>query len=196
VIAALVIVLAGLSPKLLRRFGEPLADPKRASWGAGVRHALRAALVATADGVDLAKGLLSSRSFGVLVGSFAYLAFDMAALGFGFAAFGHVPPIGVLAMGYLIGQLGNLIPLPGGIGGTEGGLIGMFAIYHVNVPLATAAVLIYRLFQLIIPALLGAPAFVLLRRKLADEHHRAQVCGPLAREVARPPATGDLPARS
>jgi uncharacterized protein (TIRG00374 family) len=190
VVAALVIVLVGVSPKLLRRFGEPLAGPKRATWSAGVRHALRDGLVATADGVDLAKELLRSRSFGVIVGSFAYLAFDIAALGFGFAALGHVPPFGSLMMGYLIGQLGNLIPLPGGIGGTEGGLVGMFAIYHVNVPLATAAVLIYRLFQLSIPALLGAPAFVLLRRQLAHGSQRAQVCVPLAHEVSELPARG------
>lgn len=190
VLAGLVILLASLSPKLLRRFGEPLAGPKAVSWSAGIRHALRDGLAATADGVDLAKELLRSRSFGVLVGSFAYLAFDIAALGFGFAALGHVPAFGILLMGYLVGQLGNLIPLPGGIGGTEGGLVGMFAIYNVNVPLATAAVLIYRLFQLFIPALLGAPAFVLLRRKLAQEHDRAQVCIPLAVEAV------ELPARS
>jgi len=190
VLAALVIVLAGLSPRLLRRFGEPLAGPKRATWSAGVRHALRDGLVATADGVDLAKELLRSRSFGVIVGSFAYLAFDIAALGFGFAALGHVPPLGSLMMGYLVGQLGNLIPLPGGIGGTEGGLVGMFAVYHVNVPLATAAVLIYRLFQLFVPALLGGPAFVLLRRRLAHGHQRALVCAPLAHEASELPARG------
>lgn len=192
-LAALVIVLAGLSPKLLRRFGEPLAGPKRASWSAGVRHALRDGLVATADGVDLAKELLRSRSFGVVAGSFGYLAFDIAALGFAFAALGHVPPFGVLLMGYLVGQLGNLIPLPGGIGGTEGGLVGMFAIYNVNVPLAAAAVLIYRLFQLVIPALLGAPAFVLLRRRLSRAHERALVCGPLAHEVVNLPARSQKP---
>jgi hypothetical protein len=27
-------------------------------------------------------------------------------------------------MGYLIGQLGGLLPLPGGVGGIDGGLIG------------------------------------------------------------------------
>lgn len=189
-LAALLIVLAWLSPRLLHTFGKPLAGPKRATWTAGVRHAAHDGLVAAADGVDLAKALLRTHSFGVVVGSFAYMAFDIAALGFGFAALGHVPPFGTLVMGYLVGQLGNLIPLPGGIGGTEGGLVGMFAIYHVNVDLAAAAVLTYRLFQLAIPALLGAPAFVLLRRKLSHAHHRELLCTPLAGEVA------DLPARS
>jgi len=189
-IATLVIVLAWLSPRLLRRFGEPLAGPKRASWAAGVRHALRDGLAAAADGVELAKSLLRSHSFGVIVGSFAYMAFDIAALGFGFAAFGPVPPFGTLVLGYLVGQLGNLVPLPGGIGGTEGALIGVYAVFHVNVTLATAAVLAYRLFQLAVPALLGAPAFILLRRKLARAHHRELVCAPLSADVVELSARG------
>ena len=48
--------------------------------------------------------------------------------------------LAVLVLGYLIGQLGNLIPLPGGVGGTEGALIGVFALYGVDLPEATAAV--------------------------------------------------------
>ena len=180
IVAASVMVFAWMSPRLLRTFGQPLGRCDRQSWTGRARHALRDGLKATADGVDLTKALLRSRSFGVIAGSFAYMAFDIVALACGFAAVGPVPPFGPLVMGYLIGQLGNLIPLPGGIGGTEAGLVGAYALFHVNVALATAAVLIYRLFQLVIPALLGLPAFVLLRRKLADGQHRADVCGPLA----------------
>jgi uncharacterized protein (TIRG00374 family) len=189
-ISALVMLGAWFSPKLLRAFGEPLAGPKRATWAAGIRHAMRDGLAAAGDGVDLAKTLLRQRSFGVVVGSLAYMGFDIAALGFGFAAIGPVPPLGVLLLGYLIGQLGNLIPLPGGIGGTEGALVGMFVIFNVNVTVATAAVLTYRLFQVSIPALLGAPAFVMMRRRLARTHERAQVCAPLSPEMS------ELPARS
>ena len=32
-------------------------------------------------------------------------------------------------MGYLIGQLGGLLPIPGGIGGIDGGLIGTLIVY-------------------------------------------------------------------
>ncbi len=186
-IAGSVIVFAWVSPRLLRTFGGPLARCDRGRWTGRVRHALRDGLQATADGVDLAKSLLQARSFGVIAGSFGYMAFDIAALACGFAAVGHVPPFGPLVLGYLIGQLGNLVPLPGGIGGTEAGLVGAFALYHVNVPLAAAAVLIYRLFQLVVPVLLGVPAFVLLRRRLAHEHRRVEVCGPLAVEVLEAP---------
>ncbi len=145
-------------------------------------------LDAVADGVDQAKALLRHHSFGVVVGSLAYMAFDIAALGAAFAATSSVPTFGTLVLAYLIGQLGNLIPLPGGIGGTEGALIGVFALYGVSLTEASAAVLLYRLFQLFIPALLGVPAFVLLRRTLMRADHPAAMCAPLALDVVKIPA--------
>jgi uncharacterized protein (TIRG00374 family) len=187
-IAAGVIVVVSLSPQLLRKFGAPLAQGAADDWPGRARKGIRKGLVAAADGVELAKSLIRGHSFGVIVGSFSYMAFDIAALGFAFAAIGPVPTFGVLVLGYLIGQLGNLIPVPGGIGGTEGALVGIFALFHVNVPLAAAAVLIYRFFQLVIPALLGAPAFVMLRRRLIREDQPAMVCAPLAAEVVKLPA--------
>jgi uncharacterized protein (TIRG00374 family) len=181
-------LLAGLSPRLLRALGRRGSDADRDTLGGRVRFTLRAWLEAVADGVDTAIMLLRSHSFGAIVGSVSYMAFDIAALGFGFAAVGHVPPFGTLVLGYLIGQIGNLVPLPGGIGGTEGALVGVFALYGVNVSEAAAAVLIYRFFQLVIPALLGAPAFVVLRRRLMREDKPASVCAPLATEVVKLPA--------
>ena len=65
------------------------------------------------------------------------------------------------------------------MGGTEGALIGTFVLYGVNPADATAAVLTYRLFALIVPALLGAPAFVLLRQKLMRSEQPEVVCAPL-----------------
>jgi uncharacterized protein (TIRG00374 family) len=184
-ITALGTLLVGLSPTILRGLGQRGAHADRDTWSGRAGHALRSWLAAAADGVEVAVALLRSRSFGVIVGSFAYMAFDIAALGFGFAAVGHVPAFGTLVLGYLIGQLGNLIPLPGGIGGTEGALIGVFALYGVNVADATAAVFAYRLFQLVIPALLGAPAFVMLRRTLMRADRPAAVCAPLALDVVK-----------
>jgi uncharacterized membrane protein YbhN (UPF0104 family) len=187
-ITALGILLVGLSPRLLRALGERGASADPRHWFGRARLAVRTGLGTVADGVDAAIALLRAHSFGVIVGSFAYMAFDIAALGFGFAAVGPVPTFGVLVLGYLIGQLGNLIPVPGGIGGTEGALIWIFALYGVNLTQATAAVLIYRLFQLVIPAFLGAPAFILLRHKLARADRPALVCAPLALDVVKLPA--------
>ena len=190
-ITALGVVLVGLSPRLLRALGQRGAgEDERAGWRGRARRTLRGWLTAGADGVDQAIGLLRSHSFGVLLGSFAYMAWDIAALGFGFAAIGQVPTFGVLVLGYLIGQLGNLIPVPGGIGGTEGALIGIFVLYHANLTQATAAVLVYRLFQLIVPAVLGLPAFVVLRRRLARSDRPALICGPLGLDVVKLPVRG------
>ncbi len=189
-VTALGVLLVVLSPRLLRAVGERGAGADPHSRRGRVSLALRSWLRTGADGVDQAIALLRSHSFGVIVGSFAYMAFDIAALGFGFAAVGHVPAFGILVLGYLIGQLGNLVPLPGGIGGTEGALIGVFALYGVNLAEATAAVLLYRLIQVVLPALLGAPAFVLLRRKLMAADRPALVCAPLALDVVKLPARG------
>lgn len=46
--------------------------------------------------------------------------------------------------GYYIGTLGNALPVPGGIGGVEGGMIGAFLGFSVKGSLATLAVLGYR----------------------------------------------------
>ncbi len=187
-ITALGVLIVALSPRLLRALGAHGADPAGEGLRPRLRRAVREGLAGVADGVDQAIALLRSRAFGVVAGSFAYMAFDIAALGFAFAAVGHVPPFTTLVLGYLIGQLGNLIPLPGGVGGTEGALIAVFALYGVNLPEATAAVLLYRLFQLLVPAFIGTPAFVMLRRKLIRSDRPALVCAPLALEVVRLPA--------
>jgi uncharacterized protein (TIRG00374 family) len=124
--------------------------------------------------------LLRQRTFGVLGGSFGYMGFDLAALGACFLALGHPPGLGILVLAYLIGQLGGLVPLPGGVGGTEGGLIGVFALYHVPLATATAAVLAYRVIELWIPAILGSIAFVRLRASLERDKQPAIACEPLA----------------
>jgi uncharacterized protein (TIRG00374 family) len=185
-ITALGAFLVGISPGLLRAL-QRRTEVEREGWRGRVVRALRSALVAGADGVDQAILLLRGHRIGAVIGSLAYMAFDIAALGFAFAAVGTVPLFGTLVLGYLIGQLGNLIPLPGGVGGTEGALIGVFVLYGVSLTEATAAVLLYRLFQLLIPAALGAPAFVLLRRKLMHADQPALFCEPLALEVVELP---------
>jgi uncharacterized protein (TIRG00374 family) len=127
--------------------------------------------------------LLRQRSIGVIGGSIGFLAFDIAVLGATFKAFGYSPAIGVLVLGYLIGQLGGNLPVPGGIGGVDGGLIGTFALYHQPLAVTTAAVLVYHAIALWIPALLGSVAFVQLRRTLAREDQPAAICAPLAEPI-------------
>ena len=69
-------------------------------------------------------------------------------------------------MGYLIGQLGGLLPLPGGVGGIDGGLIGVLVLYGAPVAATVAAVLAYRLILFWVPLIVGTPAFVTLWRRM------------------------------
>jgi len=66
-------------------------------------------------------------------------------------------------MGYYVGTLGNMLPLPGGIGGAEGGMIGAFLGFGVNGSLAVLAVLAYRAISYWIPALPEAAGYLRLR---------------------------------
>jgi uncharacterized protein (TIRG00374 family) len=80
-------------------------------------------------------------------------------------------------MGYLIGQLGGLLPIPGGIGGIDGGLIGTLVVYGVPVAGAAAAVLAYRLILFWLPLIVGGVAFWALRRDMPRGNELAS-CAP------------------
>lgn len=137
------------------------------------------------DGLTLAV----RRPLGVLLGSLGFMAFDLTVLVVAFRAFGYSPPFGVLVLGYQLGQLGGEIPIPGGIGGLDAGLVGMFAAYHQPLATTAAAVLVYHAIALWVPALLGSVAFVQLRRVLARDPKPEAVCAPLsdALETIRKP---------
>jgi uncharacterized protein (TIRG00374 family) len=145
---------------------------------AGAASRLAKALRALSDGVDEALSLLRGFDPWLLFGLVGYLGFDVMILWATFHAFGSAPPLAIVWMGYLIGELGGLIPLPGGIGGVDVGLVGMLVLYHVPVGAATAAVLAYRAIALVVPSAVGAVAFVLLRRSLAREAIAISICEP------------------
>ena len=151
--------------------------------GALARRSMRARLAAGAsalgDGLDEAVRLLRTGDLGIIVGASGYMLFDVAMLGVCFAAFGNdIPPAGVLLVAYIIGQLGSLIPIPGGIGGVDAGLIGTLALYGVDPTDAAVAVIAYRGLLLAIPAVLGLPALAVLRRRLRNEAHDIAACAP------------------
>ncbi len=119
---------------------------------------------ALGDGFRDAGRLILSRSPALLLGAIGYMAFDAAALWAAFQALGGSPDGATFMLAYVLGQLGGLIPVPGGLGGTDGGLIGALVLYGTPAAGATAAVLGYRLFQLAIPAIFGTLALVSLRK--------------------------------
>jgi uncharacterized membrane protein YbhN (UPF0104 family) len=130
-------------------------------------------------GVSEAVELLRMRDPMIIAGTSGYMLFDVAMLGVCFAAFGNdVPPAGLLLLAYIIGLLGGLIPIPGGIGGVDAGLIGTLVVYGVDATEAAVAVIAYRGVLLLVPAVLGLPALALLRRRLRTEEHDIAACTP------------------
>ncbi|MEA2358429.1 MAG: putative heme transporter, partial [Solirubrobacteraceae bacterium] len=120
-----------------------------------------------AAGVRTAIALVRGGEVGVL-GAVLWWAFDIATLWACFHAFGaDVPPFSVIAMAYFVGMLANTLPLPGGIGGVDGGMIGAFAAFDVPLGYATVAVLTYRAFAFWLPTLPGAIAYFQLRRRVS-----------------------------
>ena len=107
-----------------------------------------------------------TRNLRVIVGAIGYWAFDNAVLWATFHAFGYTPEISIMLMGYLIGQLGGLLPIPGGIGGIDGGLIGTLIVYGAPAAVVAAAVLAYRAILFWLPLIVGAIAFIQLRRDM------------------------------
>ncbi|MBV9002580.1 MAG: flippase-like domain-containing protein, partial [Solirubrobacterales bacterium] len=73
-----------------------------------------------------------------------------------FHAYGRIPPLGVVVMGYLVGSLASALPLPAGLGAVDGGLIGALVLYGAAPAPAAAAVLLYRAVSLSLPLALGA----------------------------------------
>jgi uncharacterized protein (TIRG00374 family) len=124
---------------------------------------LAAAPAAAASGVRTAISLVRSRDPYVL-GAIAWWAFDIAVLWACFHAFGGSPPTAVVVMSYFVGMVGNTLPLPGGIGGVDGGMIGAFSAFGVPVDTAVVAVLAYRGIAFWLPTLPGALAYLQLRR--------------------------------
>jgi uncharacterized protein (TIRG00374 family) len=92
--------------------------------------------------------------------------FNVAILWASFHAFGEAPPLAVIVQGYFVGMLGNLLPLPGGIGGVDGGMIGAFVAFGVGGSLAVLAVLAYRLLAFWLPTIPGIIAYLGLRKRV------------------------------
>jgi uncharacterized membrane protein YbhN (UPF0104 family) len=117
----------------------------------------------------------------LIAGAIGYYAFDVASLACSFQAFGGgAPPLGVFVLAYTLGHAGALLPTPGGVGGTEGGLIGMFVAYGTPIDLAAAAVVGYRVFQLGLPAILGAISLLRIRYVLAHPPSRDAIAAAFA----------------
>lgn len=163
VFAAVALLLGAAMGLVPDDFERRLGHLARRSGRIGRLAARFATLPATlGSGVRTALMLVRQRHGGLL-GAAGYWAFDIAVLGVSFRAFGAVVPVAVLIMGYFLGTLGSLLPLPGGIGGVEGGMIGAFVAFGVPADRAVIAVLAYRAISFWLPTLPGVAGYVTLR---------------------------------
>jgi uncharacterized protein (TIRG00374 family) len=128
-----------------------------------IAASLAAAPATAATGVRTAISLARKRD-PYLLGAVAWWGFDISVLWACFHAFGDAPPQAVIVMAYFVGMLGNTLPLPGGIGGVDGGMIGAFTAFGVPVEISVVSVLAYRGIAFWLPTLPGAVAYLQLRR--------------------------------
>ena len=169
-LAALSIAAVAALPRL-GPGSPPEPDASRARrWIAATRRAV-------IDGTAEAGRSCVAGHPGVIAGSIGYWIFDNAVLWATFHAFGVSPPLTVILMGYLIGQLGGLLPIPGGIGGIDLGLIGALIAYGAPAAATAAAVLAYRIILFWLPLVLGGVAFEMLRRDMPSGQEFA-ACAP------------------
>jgi uncharacterized membrane protein YbhN (UPF0104 family) len=173
---ALPAALAAATMVAVVAIGELDERSPRGTDGAGrwlipVRRAL-------VGGVREAVTFIRSGNVSIIIGSIGYWAFDNAVLWATYHAVGASPPISVILMGYLIGQLGGALPLPGGVGGIDLGLVGTLIVYGAPADATVAAVFAYRVILFWLPLAVGAVAFWSLQRALKDPE-RADLCNPM-----------------
>lgn len=103
-----------------------------------------------------------------MAGTVSWWAFNVAVLYASFRAFGQAPPVAVVVEAYFVGMLGNLLPVPGGIGAVDGAMVGAAVALGVGFHLALIAVLTYRLFAFWLPSIPGVIAYLQLRRSMTS----------------------------
>lgn len=138
------------------------------------KHPKRAWLEDIGIGIPAARQALTRPNWRLL-GAVGYLLFDIAVLWTTFAAVGPLPPLAPLIVAYLAGYLANAIPIPGGIGVLDSGLVGALALYGLPVTHAAAAVLVYHAIAFWIPTLGGTLAYARLRPRLVVINERETV---------------------
>ena len=183
VVAALLFALAGAMAFL--------PGTSSGVWPAGRPVGLTGALVGKrvtvpaleASGVRTAIGLVASAIR--IAGSAGLVGFrHLRALGL-FHAFGFAPPTTVILMAYFLGMVGNLLPLPDGLGGVEGGMIGAFAASS-HLDQAVLTVLAYREISFWLPTVPGAIAYFQFAAQWRAGAASRRLPSPLQRSRSRP----------
>jgi uncharacterized membrane protein YbhN (UPF0104 family) len=180
-VAALLAIVAVFALPRSRGSVERVPEGRLRTAVASAREYLREGIGASAD-------LLRGGDRLVIAGAIGYFVFDVAALAAAFQAVGSAGlPIGLLVLAYTLGHGGAMIPIPGS---AEGGLIGMFVLYGMSLPTATAAVLAYRALHAGVPLVLGLVGLADVRRLLREPAGAVARAGRSTPQVQLPqPAT-------
>lgn len=138
---------------------ERVSSPRGTNW-------LARAVAAAASGVVATRAvLLQPRSHAVpLLGAALYWVFDVLSLWAAMRAVGAEVPLLGVAMGYAVGYLALLFPLPtGGYGAIDAATT--FALTALNLPLAQtfAGVVVWRAFSFWLPTIPGLVELVRVR---------------------------------
>lgn len=106
------------------------------------------------------------------IGALGWWIGDCAVLWATLQAVGGSPPVTVVILAYMLGQLGTLLPLPGGIGGVEPLMLGILVASGVDAGVGAAGVVCYRTIALGLQSLTGVAAIASLvpaaRRERAE----------------------------
>jgi uncharacterized protein (TIRG00374 family) len=97
-----------------------------------------------------------------ILGAVGFWAAQIGILWASFKAFGVEVPLAVVVQAFFLGMFANLIPLPGGVGGVDAGLLGAFALFGVHG--IFSAILLYRILAFWLPIPPGIVAFFHLRK--------------------------------
>jgi uncharacterized membrane protein YbhN (UPF0104 family) len=165
---------------LLPRLGRGSVDPEASLFRRSIGHTR----IAVIDGIGEAGKILHGGDLRVIAGSIGYWVFDNAVLWATFKSLGLSPPLTVILMGYLIGQLGGLLPIPGGVGGIDLGLIGVLVAYGAPAAGTAAAVLAYHVILFWIPLVAGGLCFISLRRDMPTGGELASCAPAIAAQSA------------
>ncbi len=162
-----VLVALALAAGATRTARRPRSRP-RDRW----RKLGREALEAVPDGLRELRTRL--REPLLLLAAAGYWTGDCGVLIVAFHAAHGSAPVGVIVLAYMLGQLGNALPLPGGVGGVEPALLGVLTASGVNAGLGAAAVVLYRFISLGTQAIVGAIAVATLVPALQREQGSAE----------------------
>jgi uncharacterized membrane protein YbhN (UPF0104 family) len=129
------------------------------------RQRLAQGITIVANGVTGTVAILRRRSWRV-VGTWVDLLGSIGVLWASLIAVGDHLPFSVVAMGYLVGQIAQVVPVPGGVGAIDAGVTGALVLYGAPATITTAGELISHGIDLAVPIVTGVIAFVFLPHQI------------------------------